>query len=57
MMKPHHHFTPYLFLKLDKNELVKILSMIGVVYFSTTAGPWDHNRTDDDPVESRSFGF
>ena len=48
-----------------KNELVKILFMIGVVYFSTTAGPWDHNRTEDrikdrtdvDLVGSRSFGF
>ena len=40
-----------------KKELVKILSMIGVVYFSTTAGPWDYNRTDVDPVGSRSFRF
>ena len=44
-----------------KNELIKILFMIGVVYFSTTAGPWDHNqttdRTDVDLVGSRSFGF
>jgi len=42
---------------IKKNELVKILSMIEVVYFSTTAGPWDHKRTDDDPVESRPFVF
>ena len=47
--------------QIKKNELVKILFMIGVVYFSTTAGSWDHNRTEDrtdvDPVGSRSFGF
>ena len=47
--------------QIKKNELVKILFMIGVVYFSTTAGPWDHNRTEDRTdvalVGSRSSGF